>query len=84
MKVNFETKIKNHLLPTAAEKKIDISDAIEKSIDTVTDNIISDEISSEIDHDTTPAQFKERANNSFEKLILVIFLPIYYLMLCMV
>ena len=55
MKVNFETNIKNHLFPTAAEKKIDISDAIEKSIDTVTDNIISDEINSEIDQDTSPA-----------------------------
>ena len=36
-------------------KKIDVSDAIEKSIDTVTDNIISDEINSEIDQDTSPA-----------------------------
>ena len=84
LKVNFETNIKNYLLPTAAKKKIDISDAIEKSIDTVTDNIISDKINSEIDQGTAPAQFKENANNSFERLILVIFLPIYYLMLCMI
>ena len=67
LKVNFETNIKNYLLPTAAKKKIDISDAIEKSIDTVSNNIISDEINSEIDQDTAPAQFKERTNNSLKK-----------------